>query len=102
MGDALAAVGAEQGHQVRRGAPTAGCGWRVGLRSFGGETAGCTMVRGRGAAEVAALVGDRRAHLRQEHFGRPLYWLRRVVVGLAGKALPRSELGKACAYLLEN
>jgi hypothetical protein len=24
------------------------------------------------------------------------------VVGLAAKALPRSELGKACAYLLEN
>jgi transposase len=50
--------------------------------------------------EVA--VGDRRAHLRQEHFTRPLYWLRRIAVGLAAKSLPRSELGKACAYLLEN
>ena len=47
-------------------------------------------------------VGDRRAELRQHTFARPLRWLRRVVSGLRDKALPRSLLGKACAYLLEH
>jgi len=49
-----------------------------------------------------AEVGDRRAALRQEHFARPLRWLRRIALGLARKALPQSELGKACTYLLNN
>ncbi|MCC6242848.1 MAG: transposase [Gemmatimonadaceae bacterium] len=33
---------------------------------------------------------------------RPLRWLRRIALGLARKALPQSELGKACTYLLNN
>jgi transposase len=49
-----------------------------------------------------AEIGDRRAALRQEHFARPLRWLRRIALGLARKALPQSELGKACTYLLNN
>jgi len=49
-----------------------------------------------------AQVGEQRAALRQEHFARPLRWLRRVVVGLRAQVLPKSLLGKACAYLLEH
>ena len=49
-----------------------------------------------------AKVGERRAELRQRHFARPLRWLRRVTSGLRAQALPRSLLGKACAYLLEH
>lgn len=49
-----------------------------------------------------ADVGARRAALRQQHFARPLRWLRRVAVGLRAKSLPRSQLGQACAYLLEH
>ncbi len=49
-----------------------------------------------------ANVGDRRAALRQEHFARPLRWLRAIVTGLAIKALPQSQLGKACTYLLNH
>jgi transposase len=49
-----------------------------------------------------AQVGDRRAALRQEHFARPLRWLRRVALGLRQRALPRSLLGKACSYLLDH
>lgn len=49
-----------------------------------------------------ANVGDRRAALRQEHWARPLRWLRRIAEGLNRTALPKSELGKACTYLLNN
>jgi hypothetical protein len=49
-----------------------------------------------------AQVGERRAALRQRDFARPLRWLRNVVMGLRMRALPRSLLGKACAYLLEH
>jgi transposase len=49
-----------------------------------------------------ANVGDKRAALRQEHFARPLHWLRRIVDGLSRQALPKSQLGKACLYLLNN
>jgi transposase len=49
-----------------------------------------------------AGVTENRAALRQVHFARPLYWLHRVVLGLRTQALPRSLLGKACAYLLEH
>ncbi|MEO7699366.1 MAG: transposase, partial [Opitutus sp.] len=49
-----------------------------------------------------ANIGERRAELRQREFARPLRWLRRVVTGLRAKALPRSLLGKACAYLIEH
>lgn len=49
-----------------------------------------------------ANVGDTRAALRKEHFRRPLHWLRRIVESLATQALPQSQLGKACAYLLNH
>jgi len=49
-----------------------------------------------------ANVGERRAALRQEHFARPLRWLRAIATGLAIKALPQSQLGKACTYLLNH
>jgi hypothetical protein len=45
-------------------------------------------------------VGERRAALRQEHFARPLARLRRLVLALQKRVLPRSGLGQACAYLL--
>lgn len=54
------------------------------------------------AAWDEANVGDRRAALRREHFAQPLRWLRRITLGLARKELPQSELGKACAYLLNH
>lgn len=47
-------------------------------------------------------VGAERAALRREHFARPLRWLRIVVTRTKAKTLPRSALGKACAYLLEH
>ena len=49
-----------------------------------------------------AEVGEERATLRQKHFARPLRWLRRVITGLRAKALPKSRLGEACAYLLNH
>ena len=49
-----------------------------------------------------AKVGDSRSTLREKHFARPLRWLRRIALGLRQKFLPRSLLGKACAYLLEH
>jgi transposase len=45
-------------------------------------------------------VGAQRAALRQTHFARPLYWLRRLALALQAKALPKSGLGHACTYLL--
>ena len=47
-----------------------------------------------------AQVGDRRAALRQAHFARPLARLRRLVIALQARVLPKSGLGQACAYLL--
>ena len=47
-----------------------------------------------------ANVGERRAALRQAHFARPLVRLRRLVTALQARMLPRSGLGRACAYLL--
>lgn len=49
-----------------------------------------------------ANVGGKRAALRQRTFARPLHWLRRIAAGLRERALSRSLLGKACAYLLEH
>ena len=49
-----------------------------------------------------AKVAEARAALRQEHFARPLRWLRRIVEGLSRQALPQSQLGQACAYLLNH
>ena len=45
-------------------------------------------------------VGEKRAALRQEHFARPLARLRWLVRALQNRALPKSGLGQACAYLL--
>lgn len=47
-----------------------------------------------------ANVGERRAELRREHFARPLRWLRYLAGALGKQALPQSQLGKACSYLL--
>jgi transposase len=49
-----------------------------------------------------ANVGELRAALRQEHFARPLRWLKLIGEGLAKQALPQSQLGKACTYLLNH
>jgi transposase len=49
-----------------------------------------------------ANVSEQRAVLRQEAFARPLRWLRRLVLGLRAQVLPKSLLGKACAYLLDH
>jgi transposase len=49
-----------------------------------------------------AQVGDRRAALRQEQFARTLRWLRAIAVSQSQRALPKSTLGKACAYLLND
>lgn len=49
-----------------------------------------------------ANVGERRAALRQQAFARPLRWLRKVALGLRSQVLPKSLLGKACAYLLDH
>ncbi len=49
-----------------------------------------------------AKVGADRGALRRTHFARPLYWLRRIAEGLRRQALPQSQLGKACTYLLNN
>jgi transposase len=49
-----------------------------------------------------ANVGDERAALRQQHFARTLYWLRKIALALRGKALPKSGLGQACTYLLNQ
>jgi transposase len=47
-------------------------------------------------------VGAERAALRTKHFARPLYWLQRVALRLQAKALPKSALGQACTYLLNQ
>jgi transposase len=49
-----------------------------------------------------ADVGVARAALRQKHFARPLYWLRRLALALQAKSLPKSGLGQACGYLLAH
>jgi transposase len=49
-----------------------------------------------------ANVGDRRAALRTEHFARPLYWLKCVALRMQAQALPQSQLGQACTYLLNQ
>ena len=46
-------------------------------------------------------VSNRRRH-RMKNYPRPLYWLRKVAIGYRQKVLPKSGLGKACTYLLNN
>jgi transposase len=43
---------------------------------------------------------DQRLLLRQQHLTRPLHWLRKIALGLRERVLPKSDLGKACTYLL--
>jgi hypothetical protein len=47
-------------------------------------------------------AGEARSDLRKLHCKRPLYWLKLIVTGLSKQALPQSQLGKACAYLLNH
>jgi transposase len=49
-----------------------------------------------------ANVGDQRAALRQQYFARPLHWLHKIALALRSRALPRSGLGQACTYLLNQ
>ncbi|HMJ13102.1 MAG TPA: IS66 family transposase [Polyangiaceae bacterium] len=49
-----------------------------------------------------AKVGDGRAALRQKHFARTLRWLHRIAVDQSRRALPKSQLGIACTYLLND
>lgn len=52
--------------------------------------------------DQAGVSTDRRRELRQVHFVRPLRWLKRIVLGLRKRVLPKSGLGKACDYLLHH
>ena len=47
-----------------------------------------------------ALTPAQRRTNRQRYFTSPLYWLKKVVIGLRERARPKSGLGKACDYLL--
>jgi hypothetical protein len=49
-----------------------------------------------------AGVTAERAALREKHFARPLYWLKKIATGLRTKHLHQSKLGKACGYLLAH
>jgi len=49
-----------------------------------------------------AQVGAERSALRQKHFARTLRWLHRIAVDQRQRALPNSQLGKACNYLLND
>jgi len=46
------------------------------------------------------LSVQKRQEHRRRHYARPLYWLRKLAVGLRERVLPKSALGKACDYLL--
>jgi transposase len=46
------------------------------------------------------LSAAQRQLKRQKYYPRPLYWLRKLAVGVRGRVLPKSGLGKACDYLL--
>jgi len=47
-----------------------------------------------------SLSAPQRLEQRQRHHTRRLYWLRKIVLGLRERVLPKSGLGKACDYLL--
>jgi transposase len=51
--------------------------------------------------ENKLTVSNRRRH-RQKHYARPLYWLKKLALGLREQALPKSAMGKACDYLLRS
>ena len=46
------------------------------------------------------LTTSNRLRHRQREYPRPLYWLRKLALGLRERVLPKSALGKACTYLL--
>jgi transposase len=46
------------------------------------------------------LSPQRRQAHRQRHYPRPLYWLKKVAIGLRERMPPKSGLAKACDYLL--
>jgi hypothetical protein len=53
--------------------------------------------------DVAGLTGPAlRAHLRQSEFGLTLKLLKRTAAHLLGVVRPKSQLGRACAYLLNH
>ena len=52
--------------------------------------------------EAGVIQADVRAELRGKHFARALRWLRALAVRLQTRILPRSLLGKACTYLLNQ
>lgn len=50
--------------------------------------------------DEANVAAEERKKLRRENHPRPLYWLRKIVLKLRERVLPKSALGKACDYLL--
>jgi len=46
--------------------------------------------------DASGVSNAQRRDLRQRHFTRRLFWLRKVVLGLRERVLPKSGLGKAC------
>ena len=53
--------------------------------------------------DEAGLTGPAlRAHLRESEFGLTLKLLKRTATHLLGGVLPKSQLGRACAYLLNH
>jgi transposase len=52
--------------------------------------------------DEAAVTPVERARLRQAHFARSLKWLHQLAQTLRERALPKSQLGKACDYLLAH
>jgi transposase len=50
--------------------------------------------------DAANVSVEQRRGLRQRDFTRRLFWLKKVVLGLRERVLPKSGLGKACDYLL--
>ena len=52
--------------------------------------------------DEAGLLPEQRKTHRTQHHTRPLYWLRKLAVGLRERVLPKSALGKACNYLLNH
>ena len=46
------------------------------------------------------LSSAQRQFKRHKYYTRPLYWLKKLALGLRERVLPKSNLGKACDYLL--
>jgi transposase len=52
--------------------------------------------------DEAGISSQHRQELRSVNYPRPLSWLRKLCLGLRTKVLPKSQLGKACDYLLRQ